>query len=73
MVSTSMMLRYLPTNQRWVFTFGDMLVRMDMVGRTLFETRADAVHAAKVSGLSVDSNCRVSVEHVRVVACRVPA
>jgi hypothetical protein len=40
-----MLLRYLPANARWVFTFGGALLRMDGED-LLFETREAAVDAA---------------------------
>jgi len=59
-------LTYLPANQRWAFTFGD--VPLALYGHGLFyEQVTDAIFAASSLGLDVRSDFSVSArEHVGV-------
>lgn len=53
-----MRLVFLVPNQAFVFLFGDALVDVD--GKRIFNTREDAVWAAKMCGLTVATDGRVS-------------
>jgi hypothetical protein len=48
-----MKLIFLPTNQAWAFVLGDVLTSMD--SQFIFNSRADAVDAARRCGLSVNA------------------
>jgi hypothetical protein len=56
-----MKLAYLPTNQLWVFTFGDAIIRFASSDHAFYETRAHAVADARKYGLGVDLNNDVMV------------
>lgn len=57
----SIYLRFLLANGRWVFTFGDALLRMHTADGYFFEKRLDAVAAANRCGLQVSKAGRVTI------------
>lgn len=54
-----MMLRYLPINQAWVFTFGAYGEPIPMGGERFFKSRKDAREAARGQNLLVDDRTGV--------------
>lgn len=58
-----MWLRFLRTNQAWVFLFGETLdtaTIIPILGDRFFTRRTDAVEAARLAGLHVATDGRVS-------------
>jgi hypothetical protein len=54
-----MRLQYLPTNQRYAFTFGDALIRLHVADATLYAWREHAIADAQLCGLVVDDEGEV--------------
>jgi|WetSurSiteA1Bulk_404760.scaffolds.fasta_scaffold554265_2 hypothetical protein len=54
---------FLPVNQAWVFKFGEQLISLDgpAGGQRLFNTKAEAIDAAKAVGLKIDKHGNVTV------------
>lgn len=54
-----MRLEFLPANQAWAFTYGESSVIAMGDHGTIFNDRAEAVHAADCQGLAVEWNGEV--------------